>query len=202
MKTGILGGTFDPIHTGHLILAEEAIDAAGLSRVILLPTGTSYFKDGQHVTDAKTRYEMTCLAAEGNPRLLVSDIETNRPGNTYTVDSLRCLHEEYPADELYYIVGADTLVQMDLWKDPEDVFRLCTVLVQVRRDEVPEEALQKRIAQLQDHYGANILVIPARNVEISSTDIRKRVAEGLSIRYLVPEAVRLDIERRGLYRDR
>lgn len=202
MKTGILGGTFDPIHYGHLILAEEAMDAAGLDRVILLPTGTSYFKEGKQVTDAKTRYEMTCLAAKDNPRMEVSDIETNRPGNTYTVDSLRQLHALYPEDDLYYMVGADTLVQMDLWKEPEAVFTLSTVLVQVRGDEVAKNVLDQKIQEYKLKYGAKIQVIPARNIEISSTDIREKVRRGQSIRYLVPEAVRLDIEGRGLYRER
>ena len=122
MKTGILGGTFDPIHLGHLILAEEAYDAAGLDRVLLVPTGCSYFKEDQKVTDAKTRYEMTLLAAEGTEHLQVSDMETNRPGNSYTAVTLRKLREQYPEDELCCIVGADTLVMMSLWKDPETIF--------------------------------------------------------------------------------
>ena len=189
MKTGILGGTFDPIHLGHLILAEEAYDAAGLDRVLLVPTGCSYFKEDQKVTDAKTRYEMTLLAAEGTEHLQVSDIETNRPGNSYTAVTLRKLREQYPEDELCCIVGADTLVMMSLWKDPETIFSLATILVAAREDEVSEKGLLEEKRALEEKYGAKIELLPVRNIEISSTQIRELVLKGRSIHFLVPEKV-------------
>lgn len=199
MRTGILGGTFDPIHLGHLITAENALDGAGLDRVILMPTGCSYFKEDQKVTAPQLRYEMTRLAAGDNPRLVVSDMETTRPGNSYTADTLRELRETYPGDELYYIVGADTLVLMSLWRAPEEIFSLCHVLVETRADEIAGKGLLEEIEALRDKYGADITILPARNIAISSTEIRSRVRDGLSIRYLVPAAVENFIREQGLY---
>ncbi len=200
MKTGILGGTFDPIHLGHLITAENALDGAGLDRVILMPTGCSYFKEDQKVTPPQQRYEMTRLAAMDNPRLTVSDMETTRPGNSYTADTLRELRALYPEDELYYIVGADTLVLMSLWRAPEEIFSLCHVLVETRPDEIAGRGLSEEIEALRQKYNADITVLPARNIAVSSTEIRSRVRDGQSIRYLVPAAVEKFIREQGLYR--
>ncbi len=200
MKTGILGGTFDPIHLGHLITAENALDGAGLDRVILMPTGCSYFKEDQKVTPPQQRYEMTRLAAMDNPRLTVSDMETTRPGNSYTADTLRELRALYPEDELYYIVGADTLVLMSLWRAPEEIFSLCHVLVETRPDEIAGKGLSEEIEALRQKYNADITVLPARNIAVSSTEIRSRVRDGQSIRYLVPAAVEKFIREQGLYR--
>ncbi len=199
MRIGILGGTFDPIHLGHLITAENALDGAGLDRVILIPTGCSYFKEDQKVTAPQLRYEMTRLAAGDNPRLVVSDMETTRPGNSYTADTLRELRAIYPDDELYYIVGADTLVLMSLWRAPEVIFSLCHVLVETRQDEIAGKGLLEEIEALRDKYGADITILPARNIAISSTEIRSRVRAGESIRYLVPAAVENFIREQGLY---
>lgn len=200
MKIGVLGGTFDPIHTGHLILAETAYDAAGLDRMILMPTGRSYFKDGQNVTDPQTRFYMTRLAAEGTDHFEASDIETNRPGRTYTAETLEAMHQMYPDDELYYIVGADTLVQMHSWWRPERVFALATILVAARSDETDGAALEAARDQLVSDYDARIQFLPVRNIEISSTDIRERVAAGRSIHYLVPDAVEQYILEHDMYR--
>lgn len=200
MRVGILGGTFDPIHTGHLILAETAYDAAELDRVLLMPTGRSYFKDGQKVTDPQTRLQMTRLAAAGTTHLAVSDMETNRPGRTYTADTVQELHKAYPEDELFYIVGADTLVQMHSWWRPERVFALAHILVATRQDETDTVGLAREIERLKARYGARITLLPVRNIEISSTDIRERAAAGRSIHFLVPDAVERYIKEHGLYR--
>ncbi|MGN1023427.1 MAG: nicotinate-nucleotide adenylyltransferase [Lachnospiraceae bacterium] len=201
MKTGILGGTFDPIHLGHLILAEEALDAAGLDRVLLVPTGCSYFKEDQKVTDAMTRYRMTCLAAEGTDHFLVTDLETKRSGNSYTADTLRQIHAAHPEDELYFIAGADTLVMMSLWKNPEVIFSLATILVAARGDEVNAADLLAEKKELEQRFGARIRLFTSRNIEISSTQIRERVAAGRSIHFLVPEKVEQYIRDHGLYRE-
>lgn len=200
MRVGILGGTFDPIHTGHLILAETAYDAAELDRVLLMPTGRSYFKDGQKVTDPQTRLQMTRLAAAGTTHLAVSDMETNRPGRTYTADTVEELHKAYPEDELFYIVGADTLIQMHSWWRPERVFMLAHILVATRQDETDTVGLAREIERLKAQYGARITLLPVRNIEISSTDIRERAAAGRSIHFLVPDAVERYIKEHGLYR--
>lgn len=200
MKIGILGGTFDPIHMGHLILAETAYETARLDRIILMPTGRSYFKDDQNVTSAEARFMMTRLATAGTDDLEISDIEIKRPGRTYTSDTLEEFHTHYPSDQLYYIVGADTLMQMDEWHEPERIFALAHILVATRSDQTDTESLATQIRHLQDAYNAQITLLPVRNIEISSTDIRERVAAGKSIRFLVPTAVESYIEVQGLYR--
>ncbi len=199
MKTGILGGTFDPIHIGHLLLAEAAYEAAGLDRVILLPTGRSYFKDGTGVTDAGRRLAMVQLAAQGNRHLEVLDIEVRRPGKTYTSDTLQELSKCFPEDELFYIIGADTLLQMEHWHQPEIVFQLARILVETRSDEAGSGEVEITARSLREKYGADIRMLPVRNIEISSTEIRCRVREGRSIRYLVPRNVEDYIEEQGLY---
>ncbi len=180
MKTGILGGTFDPIHIGHLLLAEAAYEAAGLDRVILLPTGRSYFKDGTGVTDAGRRLAMVRLAAQGNRHLEVLDIEVRRPGKTYTSDTLQELSKCFPEDELF-------------------VFQLARILVETRSDEAGSGEVEITARSLREKYGADIRMLPVRNIEISSTEIRSRVREGRSIRYLVPRDVEDYIEEQGLY---
>lgn len=199
-KTGILGGTFDPIHLGHLITAENAWEAAGLDEVLLVPTGCSYFKADQKVTPAGQRYEMTALAAADNPHLRVSDIEVRRPGNSYTAETLSELKRQNPEDRLYYIVGADTLVMMSMWKNPQLIFDSCTLLVETRQDEVGSAGLLEEAEKLRENYGAEIMMLPSRSIEISSTEIRKRVRMGQSIHYLVPDPVEAYIQEHGLYR--
>lgn len=198
-RVGILGGTFDPIHLGHLITAENAFDAAGLDEILLIPTGCSYFKEDQKVTPALQRYEMTRLAAEGNSHLHVTDLETKRPGNSYTAVTLQELHQLRPQDELFYIVGADTLVMMSMWKDPQTIFEACTLLVETRQDEVTDASLEDEAEKLRAAYGARIVFLPARSIEISSTEIRARVREGRSIHYLVPDCVEQYIREHKLY---
>lgn len=198
-RVGILGGTFDPIHLGHLITAENAFDFAGLDEILLIPTGCSYFKEDQKVTPAVQRYEMTCLAAEGNPHFHVTDMETKRPGNSYTAVTLRELKALRPEDQFYYIVGADTLVMMSMWKDPGAIFGACTILVETRQDEVGSEGLAEEAEKLRRTYGADIVFLPSRQIDLSSTEIRERVRTGKSIRYLVPDRVEQYIRREGLY---
>lgn len=198
-KTGILGGTFDPIHTGHLILAETAYDAAGLDEVLLIPTGCSYFKEDRNVTPPGERFEMTRLAAAGCDHFEVTDIETKRPGNSYTAETLQELHRLRPEDEFYYIIGADTLVMMSMWKDPGRIFDQAHILVAARSDEVAAAGLDEEIKKLEDTYRARITKLSVRNIEISSTDIRRRVREGRSIHFLVPDSVERYIKEHGLY---
>lgn len=200
MRIGIMGGTFDPIHLGHLIAAESAYDAAGLDQIILMPSGLSYFKKDQNVTSAQLRYEMTCAAAGDNPHFTVSELETRRPGNSYTAVTLQEMHAQRPEDALYYIVGADTLVQMETWRNPEIIFSLAGILVETREDEVDRSQLEQAADGLRRRYGASIQVLPVRNIEISSTEIRGRVRDGRSIRYLVPAAVESFIMEHQLYR--
>ncbi len=200
-KIGILGGTFDPIHLGHLIIAEQARDQYGLDRVLLIPSGHSYFKDNRSrkVLPAQTRLEMTRIAARDHAPFEVSDIEVNRPGNTYSFETLEQLRELYPSSELYFIVGADTVCSMRTWRAPERIFAACTILAAIREDQVDPEQLRKESDALARDYGARILPVEIPNIGISSTDIRERAAAGKSIHYLVPSELESYIIENGIY---
>ena len=201
-KIGILGGTFDPIHLGHLIIAEQARDQYGLDRVLLIPSGYSYFKDNRSrkVQPAQTRLEMTRIAARDHAPFEVSDIEVNRPGNTYSFETLEQLRELYPSSELYFIVGADTVCSMRTWRAPERIFAACTILAAIREDQVDPEQLKNESEALARDYGARILPVEIPNIGISSTDIRERAAAGKSIHYLVPSALESYIIKNGIYK--
>jgi nicotinate-nucleotide adenylyltransferase len=188
-----MGGTFDPIHHGHLVAAEEARYAFGLERVLFIPAGTPWQKESRSVTSAEQRYEMTQLAIGDNDQFEVSRVELDHEGPTYTIETLRKLRDTLgPGAELYFVTGADAILQILTWKDPEDALELATFVAVSRPGhdlhELEELGVSDRVVRLE---------IPA--LAISSTDIRRRVAEGRPIRYLVPEQVRRYIEEHGLY---
>lgn len=197
-KVGILGGTFNPIHIGHLILAETARNDFELDQVILIPSGCSYMKDQSEIADPQIRMEMVRLAAESNPYFEVSDIEMKRLGNTYTYETLEQLCQEHPDTLFYYIIGADTLYMMEQWRNPERIFRQAVILAAVR-DGKSGEQLQKQILRLQERFDARIFLLQAGDITISSTMIRNALETGKSIRYLVPESVRIYLEEKKLY---
>ena len=201
-KIGILGGTFDPIHLGHLIIAEQARDQYGLDKVLLIPSGHSYFKDNrkQKVLPPQTRLLMTRIAAEGYAPFEVSDIEVNRPGNSYSFETLEEIAAQNPGAELYFIVGADTVCSMRTWRAPERIFAACTILAAIREDQVDPEQLKNESEALARDYGARILPVEIPNIGISSTDIRERAAAGKSIHYLVPSALESYIIKNGIYK--
>lgn len=199
-KIGIMGGTFNPIHVGHLLLAEWARDAVGLDEVWVIPTGCSYMKANQDIADAEQRFEMSCIAVEGNPSLICKDTEIQRQGYTYSYETLEILREQYPDYHFYFIFGADCLYTIEKWKYPERIFANCTVIASVRGDS-PIEAMQQKISELKEQYRADIILLPFLQLEISSTEIRERVRKGQSIRYLVPDNVIVYIEEKGLYRN-
>jgi nicotinate-nucleotide adenylyltransferase len=188
MRLGLMGGTFDPIHHGHLVAAEEARYAFRLERVLFVPAGRPWQKE-RHVAPAEERFAMTVLATQDNPAFEVSRLEIDRDGPTYTVDTLRELRAARPDDELFFITGADAVREILSWKDPHDGLELAT-FVAVTRPGYPLEKLPSREIE--------VLEIPA--LAISSTDIRARVKEGRPIRYLVPDAVAAHITMHHLYR--
>ena len=198
-KIGIMGGTFNPIHMGHLLLAEWAMDAAKLDEVWMVPTGCSYMKANQNITTPEERYHMTCIAVENNSRLRSDDIEIRREGYTYSYETLEDLHRKYPEDHFYFIFGADCLFSIESWKFPERIFANCSIIAAVRGD-ASMEKMQAKITELKEKYNADIQLLPFLQLEISSTEIRKRVSQGESIRYLVPDNVIAYIEEKGLYR--
>ena len=201
LRLGILGGTFDPIHYGHLIIAEQARDQFDLDKVLLIPSGHSYFKDNrkQKVLPPQTRLEMTRIAVDGYEPFEVSDIEVTRPGNTYSFETLEALAGQYPEAELFFIVGADTICSMDTWKEPARIFSACTVLAAMREDQVDPESFQTARKALEEKYGAVIRTVSIPNIGISSTDIRERVGLKKSIHYLVPYTLERYIIEKGIY---
>ena len=197
-KIGILGGTFNPIHYGHLIIGEQALDEFGLDKVIFMPSGVSYLKRNLSMPGPEVRYEMTALGIEGNPFFSVSDMEIKRGGNTYTADTIDELNRLMPDTELMFITGADALHEMKKWVEPERIFRGCTVITSVRDNESPEEVM-KDIAFYKEKYGAKIELLHTTNIDISSSMIREHVRQKRSIRYYVPENVRSYILEHSLY---
>lgn len=197
-KIGILGGTFNPIHTGHLILAENARTFYGLDEVWLIPSGCSYMKDASRILPGSVRLRMAALAAQDNPFFKVSDMEVVRPGSSYTYETLDALKKQLPDSELYFIVGADTLFHMESWKHPERIFK-SSVTVAAVRDEKGASDLIAQAKYLSGKYNADIRFLPASHIGISATQIRERLKKGESVRYLVPESVRLFLEENGYY---
>lgn len=197
-KTGILGGTFNPIHMAHLIIAEIALEEAELDEILFIPSGCSYLKDAADILPAKERIHMTGLAIEDNPKFALSTIETDREGNSYTCDTLLELRERYPDQENYLIVGADNLFTMEEWKDPEVIFQNAKILAAVRGGKKRDD-MEEKIRELKEKYGADITLLPIKHVDISSSMIREKVARGCSIRYMLPEGVRQYIIKNHFY---
>lgn len=197
-KIGILGGTFNPIHTGHLILAERAYDEFGLDKVLIIPTGISHFKLNDNVLGKDIRLEMTALAIEDNEHFELSLIEVNRPGNSYTYETLELLKRENPDNEYYLIVGADSLFAMETWVKPDIIFRDAVILAAVRDGEGIEE-IKSKADELKEKFGADVRILNSPMIDISSTEIRERVKNGNSIKYLVTDKVADYIYDNNLY---
>lgn len=197
-KVGVMGGTFDPIHYGHLVAAEEVCHQLGLARVVFVPAGQPPHKQGQEITPALHRLAMVELAIASNPRFTVSRVDIDRPGPSYTVDTLRLLHEEWGSQvDIHFIMGLDSLADLLSWHQPERLIQLCRLTVVDRpRYEVDMEALEAALPGIKDRV--EFLHIPGMN--ISSTDLQRRVREGWPIKYQVPPAVEAYIYEHGLYR--
>lgn len=192
-KIGVMGGTFDPIHYGHLVTAEEALHQYQLDEVVFVPTGQPWMKEHEGVSPAEDRYLMTVIATASNPKFSVSRIEVDRDGATYTVDTLRTLKEERgPDPSLYFITGADAVLEIFQWKDPHELFSLATFIAATR----PGYDMSGFEARAE---GPDIQVMKIPALAISSTDVRARVANGHPIRYLVPEGVNSYVKKARLY---
>ena len=186
-KIGILGGTFNPIHNAHLLLGECAREQFGLDRIIFLPTGVSYLKEGMDIPSGEIRYQMAKLATQDNPYFTCSRIDIDRQGNTYTADTIVELKKMYPGDELYFIAGGDTLEGMENWVRPEEIFSQAVILAAVR-DETDEKRIEELASRLKERFGADIRTLGFRRIDISSSDIRERFRNGRSVRYYLPDA--------------
>lgn len=196
-RIGIMGGTFDPIHMGHLITAEMVRADAHLDEVLFIPSARPPHKDGARAASAEDRLTMTQYAVQENPFFSVSDIELRRDGLSYTVDTIRELRTALGDAEIFFITGADAMNDLYLWHEPEQLLRSCQFIVATRQGVPLDEILiaEKFAAEERSH----ITVLPTPHLEISSTTIRARIRAGLSIRHLVPRAVEEYIEKRGLY---
>ena len=199
MRIGILGGTFDPIHLGHLLIAEEARLGLQLGQVLFVPAGRPWLKEGQPLTEARHRVRMVELAIAANPYFQVRRDEVDRPGLTYTVDTLEELRSELPSSaELYFILGLDAFESFHRWKEPDRILELSRLVVVSRPGYSVEERdqLLARYHQQRDR----ICLLPVHSVDFSATEIRRRAAQDISFRYQVPEAVEGYIVEEGLYR--
>lgn len=191
-----MGGTFDPIHYGHLVTAEEALVQFNLDRVMFMPTGEPARKTHRVVSPAEHRYLMTVIATASNPDFTVSRLEVDRPGVTYTVDTMLELRSIYGPDAtLYFITGADAVLEILTWKDTERLADVCTFIAATR----PGYDLS-RFADQPGSSGLTVEFMEVPALAISSTDIRERVAANRPVRYLLPEAVATYIRKNGLYR--
>ena len=196
MRIGLMGGTFDPIHIGHLILAEQARERFALERVLFVTAGCPPHKLGEPVTDVAHRLEMTRLAVADNEHFECSTIEIERPGPSYTVDTIKQVLELHgPGAEVYLLIGADEGRELMTWREPYEIARLARIVIANRPDLPASEA----IAALPEDFAARITPLEMPGVDISSTDLRERARSGRSIRYLVPKAVEEYIWAKGLY---
>ena len=197
-RLGIMGGTFDPIHYGHLVTAEQAREAMDLDGVLFMPAGSPAFKLDKPVTAAEDRYAMTVLATAANPSFLASRFEIDREGVTYTADTLRALRDYYPENvKLYFITGADAILDIVTWHHADEIAELATFIAATRPGFDIDQA-RARIEASGLTFDVRYIEIPA--LAISSTNIRKRVASGMSVRYLTSESVIGYMRKRGLYR--
>jgi len=197
-KIGIMGGTFNPIHIGHLILAETARTQYELDEILFVPSGKSYMKQQLDISAGKVRAEMVSLAIEDNPHFALSLMEIEREGNTYTYETLEALNRANPDNEYYFIMGEDSLLAIEKWKYPQRIFDACTILTAVRNQDSKGniESVSKR---LSEQYNGKIKLLNCGNMDISSSQIRENVMHGISIRYMVPEKVIKYIKDKKLY---
>ncbi len=199
IKIGITGGTFDPIHYGHLIIAENIRYTIGLDKIIFVPTGMPPHKKHLNVTSSADRLTMVKKAVHSNPHFEVSSVEIEREGYTYTIDTIKHFKRIYGEKaQLYFITGADVVKELTTWKNFEVLFGLCKFVVGLRPEYV-DESFYNEIEFLKTKYNADITVADIPMVQISSTDIRKRIQEGRSIKYLLPECVEDYIYKNKLY---
>jgi nicotinate-nucleotide adenylyltransferase len=194
---GILGGTFNPPHVGHLVMVLEALDQLDLDRVLLMPVAQPPHKEAPSDPGADVRLELCRLALAGEDRVEVSDLEIKRGGASYTVDTLRALHERDPEHALTFIVGGDMAYSLPTWREPEAVLKLARLAV-AERDGLRREDIAERLEPL--HAGDRVVFFDMPRIDLSSSAVRERVATGRPIRYLVPDAVVDAIRTRSLYR--
>lgn len=200
MKIGIMGGTFNPIHNGHLLIGKYARDQFGLDVVIYIPNGRPAYKSIDKDISPKNRFDMVELAVVGKENFIASDLEIRRSGITYTIDTIKTLQKLYVDTDFFFIIGEDSLFSLEGWKSSIELFQICSFLVFKRKDS-SEEKIKAKIRFLEEKYGARIYYIKSPVINISSTEIRKKVLMGRNIEDLVPVAVEKYIYDNSLYGD-
>lgn len=211
MNIGLFGGTFDPPHLGHLILAEEAYTQLSLDRVLWIVSGQSPLKLDRELSPVEARIEMVQAAIADNPRFALSRVDVDRPPPHYTADTLKILQEEFPRDEFYFIMGEDSLRDLPKWREPQEIIKRATLAVlsrpdfRVLTDSASLQGARRELGSLDDleskipGASSRVVWINAPQLEIASSDIQKRIREGKSVRYMVTDEVRRVIEERRLY---
>lgn len=198
MRIGLYGGTFDPVHLGHLILAESCREQCSLDRVIFIPAGSPPHKRGRELTAGHLRAEMLEFAVAGYPEFVVDQSEIKRSGPSYTVETVRAFRQDHPHDELFLLMGADSLFEFLLWKEPREIATLTSLIVVNRGPLAPSD-----LTTLVPHLGADaverIQCVVMPGIDISATDLRQRAKQGHSLRYLTPRAVERFIVEHGIY---
>ena len=198
-RIGIFGGTFDPVHNGHINLAEDAIREAQLDEVVMIPARIQPFKQDVKTASGEERLHMLKLAAEGNGRLSVSDFELLQESVSYTYLTMRHMQKEYPDAKLYFITGTDSMLKLDTWKNAPELLTGYSYIVGTRPGYRQDE-LEETMARLRCEYGTEIINLSQTQLNISATEVRQRLAAGEAVSGLIPEAVERYIEEHGLYR--
>ncbi|EDL61861.1 nicotinate-nucleotide adenylyltransferase [Gimesia maris] len=198
MRIGILGGTFDPVHNAHLLMAEQCREQCELDQIWFIPAGNPPHKEGKNVTSGKQRREMLDFAIAGHPAFLIKDLELHREGPSYTVVTLQELQALHPQDEFFLIIGADSVRDLHTWREPEAILELAS-LIGVNRPNISLPDL----TELKQKFGAaidrKIFWVTMPGIEISSTDLRQRIHENRSVRYMTPRSVEVYIHNNRLY---
>jgi len=196
-KVGIMGGTFDPIHLGHLVVANEVLNIYNLDEIIFIPAGNPPHKKGMGAS-SWDRYLMATMAVLSNDKFTVSDMEIKNPAKSYTLNTLRELTNKYLDTEFYFITGTDAVIDLPNWHEPEKLLNLCKFIA-VSRPGISKERAESKIAEINSEFNGNIELLQVPMLQISSTDIRDRFNRGISAKYLLPESVEQYIIKNNLY---
>lgn len=195
-RYGIMGGTFDPVHLGHLMVAEYVKEEMNLDEIIFVPTGNPPHKD--NVTSALDRYNMVKLSIKDNETFRITDIETKRTGNSYSIDTIKELKKMERA-EYYFIIGSDTLFLLDTWKNPHEIAKEIEYICALRPDYTQEDKINDKILSLREKFGMEVHLVKTPLYDISSTNVRKALREGRSLKYILNDKVIQYIQENHLY---
>lgn len=197
MKIGVLGGTFDPVHNGHLMIGEFARTEMDLDKVVFMPSGRHPFKDNKEITNSHARFKMLELAIESNDFFEISNFEIEKDETSYTIDTIKHLKEKYEKADIYFIIGSDILFEIEKWREFERLIELCKFIFFLRQNN--EKKIYENLDRLKTKYNMNITKIVGPIFPISSSEIRSRLKEGKSIKYLVDKKVEEYIYKNKIY---